>query len=167
MEDKKGVKREHSSSVEGSLLADDAKIPPPVPFGSSPPPRSPSDVSSRCRCSSVFEQGSASGVTPVSGPSSLVVDTFRDEEFARKLFGNLKHDIIRPAGDGKIIIIDDSDSDDDAQEEGTTGIDPMTVPALPPLLLQGQGSLIVMIRGSSRRLMVAMTADVAPASLRL
>jgi hypothetical protein len=107
MEDKKGVKCEHSPSAEGSLLADDAKTPPPVPSGSTPPPGSPSDVSSHRRCSSVFEQGSASGVTPVSGPSLLVVDTSRDEEFARKLFGNLNHDIIGPAGDGKIIIIDD------------------------------------------------------------
>jgi hypothetical protein len=38
---------------------------------------------------------------------------------------------------------------------------------LPPMLLQGQGSLIVMIRGLIRRLMVATIADVAPVSLRL
>jgi hypothetical protein len=77
----------------------------------------------------VFEQGSASGTTLVSGPSPLVVDTSRDEEFTRKLFGDLNRDILRPPGDGKIIIIDDSDDDDEAQEEGTTGIKPMTVPA--------------------------------------
>jgi hypothetical protein len=71
----------------------------------------------------VFEQGSASGVTLVSGPSSLVVDTSRYAEFTRKLFGDLNCDILGPPGDGKIIIIDD----DDAQEEGTIGIDPTTV----------------------------------------
>jgi hypothetical protein len=113
--------------VEGSPLPDDAKTPILVPSGSPPPPGSQSDVSSRHRCSSVFEQGGASGVTPVSGPSSLVVDTSCDEEFTRKLFGDLNCDILGPPGDGKIIIIDDSDNDDEAQEEGTTDIDPTTV----------------------------------------
>jgi hypothetical protein len=129
MEDKKCVKRERSPSTEGNPLPDDAKTPPPVPFGSLPPPGSPIDVSSRRRCSSVFEQGSASGATPVSGPSLLVVDTSRDEEFARKLFGDLNRDILGPPGDGKIIIINDSNDDDEAQEEGPAGIDPTTVPA--------------------------------------
>jgi hypothetical protein len=126
MEDKKGVKRECSPSTEGSPLPDDAKTPIPVPSGCPPPPGSPSDVSSRRRCSLVFEQDGASGATPVSGPSSLVVDTSCDEEFARKLFGDLNSDILGPPGDGKIIFIDDSD---EAQKEGTTDIDPTTVPA--------------------------------------
>jgi hypothetical protein len=129
MEDKKGVKRERSPSAEGSPLPDDAKTPIPVPFGSLPPPGSPSDVSLRRRCSSVFEQGGASGATPVSGPSLLVVDTSRDEKFTRKLFGDLNRDILGPPGDGKIIIIDDSDDDNETQEEGTTDIDPTAVPA--------------------------------------
>jgi hypothetical protein len=129
MEDKKGVKYECSPSAEGSHLPDDAKTPIPVSSGSPPTSGSPSDVSSRRRCSLVFEQGGASGVTPVSGVSSLVVDTSHDEEFARKLFGELNHDILGPPGDGKIIIIDDSDDDDTAQEEGTTDIDPTIVPA--------------------------------------
>jgi hypothetical protein len=77
----------------------------------------------------VFEQGGASGATPVSIPSSLVVDTSRDEEFTRKLFGDLNRDILGPPDDGKIIIIDDSDDSDEAQEEGTAGIDPTVVPA--------------------------------------
>jgi hypothetical protein len=64
----------------------------------------------------------------MSSPSSLVVDTSRDEEFTRKLFGDLNRDILGPSGDDKIIIIDDSD-DDEAQEEGTTDVDPTTVPA--------------------------------------
>jgi hypothetical protein len=127
MEDKRGVKRERSPSAEGSPLRDDAKTPPPAPSGSPPPPGSPSEVSSHCRYSPVFEQGSASGTTPVSGPSSLVVDTSHDEEFTRKLFGNLNRDILGPPDDGKIIIIDDSDDDDEAQEEGTAGIKPTTI----------------------------------------
>jgi hypothetical protein len=129
MEDKRDIKRECSPSVEGSHLPDDAKTPTPVPSGSLPPPGSPSDVSSCHRCSSVFEQGGASGATAVSGPSSLVVDTSRDEEFARKLFGDHNHDILGLPDAGKIIIIDDSDDDDEAQEEGTIDIDPTTIPA--------------------------------------
>jgi hypothetical protein len=65
----------------------------------------------------------------VSGPSSLVVDTSRDEKFTRKLFDDLNRDILGPPGDGKIIIINDSDDDDEAQDEGTASVDPMTVPA--------------------------------------
>jgi hypothetical protein len=126
MEDKKGVKHERSPSVEGNPLPDDAKTPPPAPSGSPPPPGSPSEVLSCRRCSPVFKQGSTLGTTPVSGPSSLVVDTSHDEEFARKLFGDLNRDILRPPGDGKIIIIDD---DDEAQEEGMAGIKPTVVPA--------------------------------------
>jgi hypothetical protein len=129
MEDKKGVKCERSPSAEGNPLPDDAKTPPPAPSRSPPPPGPLSEVLSRCHCSLVFEQGSASGMTPVSGPSSLVVDTSRDEEFARKLFGDCNRDILGPPGDNKIIIIDDSDDDDEAQEEGTAGVDPTTVPA--------------------------------------
>jgi hypothetical protein len=128
MKDKKDVKREHSPSAEGSPLPNDAKTPTPVPSGSLPPPGSPSDVSSCRRCSSVFEQGGASGVTPVSDVSSLVVDTSHDEEFARKLFSELNRDILGSSDDSKIIIIDDSD-DDAVQEEGTTDIDPTVVPA--------------------------------------
>jgi hypothetical protein len=166
MEDKKGVKREHSPFAEGSPLPDDAKTPTPVSFGSPPPPGSPSDVSSRHRCSSVFEQGSASGATPVSGPSSLVVDTSRDEEFTRKLFADLNRDILGPPGDSKIIIIDNSD-DEAHKRRGRPVLNPRQFLFLPPMLLQGQGSIIVMIRGPIRRPMVTTTTDVAPTSLRL
>jgi hypothetical protein len=68
-------------------------------------------------------------VTLVNDPSSLVVDTSCDEEFARKLFGDLNRDILGPPGDGKIIMIDDSDNDDEAQEKGTAGAKPMAVPS--------------------------------------
>jgi hypothetical protein len=77
----------------------------------------------------VFEQGGASGATPVSDVSSLVVNTSRDEKFARKFFGDLNRNILKSPGDGKIIVIDDSDDDEEAQEEGTTDINPTTVPA--------------------------------------
>jgi hypothetical protein len=56
-------------------------------------------------------------------PSSFIVDTSRDEEFARKLFGDLNRDILGSPNDGKIIILDNSDDDGEAQEEKTAGIE--------------------------------------------
>jgi hypothetical protein len=128
MEDKRGIKRERSPSVAGSPLSDDAQTP-PVPSGSPPPLGSPSEVSSHRPCSPVFEQGSASGTTPMIDPSSFIVVTSRDEEFTRKLFGDLNRDILGPPGDDKIIILDDSDDDGEAQEEKTAGIKSSTAPA--------------------------------------
>jgi hypothetical protein len=45
-----------------------------------------------------------------------VADTSRDEEFARKLFGNLNRDILGPPGDSKIIVISDSNDEDETHE---------------------------------------------------
>jgi hypothetical protein len=129
MEDKRGIKRERSPSAEGSPLPDDAETPPPTPSRSPPPPGSPSIVSSRRPCSLVFEQGNASRKIPKLDPSSFIVDASHDEELAKKLFGNLNRDILRPPGDSKIIILDDSDDDGEAQEEKTTDIESTTAPA--------------------------------------
>jgi hypothetical protein len=129
MEDKRGTNRERSPSAEGSPLPDDTETPPPVPSGSPPSLGSPLVVSSRCPCSLVFEQGNASGKTPILGPSSFIVDTSRDEEIVRKLFGDLNRDILGLAGDGKIIVLDDSDDDDEAQEEKTVDIESTVAPA--------------------------------------
>jgi hypothetical protein len=126
MEDKRGIKRECSPSVEGSPLPDDAKTPPPAPSGSPPPPGSLSVVSSICPYSPVFEQGNASRKIPMLDPSSFIVDTSHDEELIRKLFGDLNRDILGSPGDGKIIVLDD---DDEAQEEKTVGIESTTAPA--------------------------------------
>jgi hypothetical protein len=46
-----------------------------------------------------------------------VADTSRDEEFTRKLFGDLNRGILRPPGDGKIIIISNSDDEDETHED--------------------------------------------------
>ncbi len=46
-----------------------------------------------------------------------VADTSRDEEFTRKLFGDLNRDFLGPLGDGKIIIISDSDDEDETHED--------------------------------------------------
>jgi hypothetical protein len=74
----------------------------------------------------VFKQGNASRKIPMLDPSSSIVDTSRDEELVRKLFGDLNCDILRPPGDGKIIVLDD---DDEAQEEKTADIESTVAPA--------------------------------------
>jgi hypothetical protein len=74
----------------------------------------------------VFKQGNASRKIPMLDPSSSIVDTSRDEELVRKLFGDLNCDILRPPGDDKIIILDD---DDEAQEEKTADIESTVAPA--------------------------------------
>jgi hypothetical protein len=110
-------------------LPDDAETSPSAPSESLPPLRSPAVVLSRRPCSPVFEQGIASEKTPMIDPSSFIVDTSRDEKLARKLFGDLNRDILMPPGDGKIIVLDYSNDDDEAQEEKIVGIESMTAPA--------------------------------------
>jgi hypothetical protein len=77
----------------------------------------------------VFKQGNTSRKIPMLDPSLFIVDTSRDEELARKLFGGLNRDILGPPGDGKIIVIDDSDDNGEAQEEKTADIESMIAPA--------------------------------------
>jgi hypothetical protein len=77
----------------------------------------------------VFEQGNATEKTPMIDHSSFIVDTSHDEELARKLFGDLNHDILGSPGDGKIIVLDDSDDDGEAQEEKTISIESTSTPA--------------------------------------
>jgi hypothetical protein len=50
-----------------------------------------------------------------SGEEDFVADTSRDEKLARKLFGDLNRDILGPPGDGKIIVL--SDSEDEKPED--------------------------------------------------
>jgi hypothetical protein len=52
-----------------------------------------------------------------SSEEDSVADTSRDEEFTRKLFGDLNRDILGPPGDGKIIVISDSDDEDETHED--------------------------------------------------
>jgi hypothetical protein len=52
-----------------------------------------------------------------SGEEDSIADTSRDEELARKLFGDLNRDILGPPGDGKIIVLSDSDDDDETHED--------------------------------------------------
>jgi hypothetical protein len=52
-----------------------------------------------------------------SGKEDFFADTSRDEELARKLFGDLNRDILGPPSDGKIIVLSDSDDEDEAHED--------------------------------------------------
>jgi hypothetical protein len=77
----------------------------------------------------VFEQGNTYRKIPMLDPFSFIVDTSRDEELVRKLFCDLNCDILGLPGDDKIIILDDSDDNDEAQEEKTADIEFMIAPA--------------------------------------
>jgi hypothetical protein len=130
MEDKRCIKRERSPPTEGSPSPSDAKTPPPVPSGSPPPPGSTSEISSHCPCSPVFEQGGSSGKVPMidlslsSDEENFIADTSHDAEFAKKLFGDLNCDILGPPNDSKVIVLDDSNENKEAQEEKTAGTEP-------------------------------------------
>jgi hypothetical protein len=56
-------------------------------------------------------------LTLSSGEEESIADTSRDEEFVRKLFGDLNRDILGPPDDDKIIVISDSDDDDETHED--------------------------------------------------
>jgi hypothetical protein len=127
MEDQRGNKRERSPSPEGSPSPSDAKTLPSVPFGSPPPPGSPSEISSHRPYSPVFEQGGSFGKASMidlslsSDEENFIADTSHDAEFVKKLFGDLNRDILGPPGDGKVIILDDSDEEKEAPDERTVG----------------------------------------------
>jgi hypothetical protein len=58
-------------------------------------------------------------LTSSLGEEDSVADTSRDEELARKLFDDLNRDILGPPGDGKIIVLSDSDDEDGTHEDAT------------------------------------------------
>jgi hypothetical protein len=84
----------------------------------------------------VFEQGGPSGKAPVVDPSSssdeeeTIPDTSCDFEFAQHFFNELNCAFLGPPGDGKIIIINDSNEEkEEALEEKSTGAEDMTASA--------------------------------------
>jgi hypothetical protein len=135
MEDKRGTKHSRSPSAEGSPSPDDAKTPPSASSGSPPPLGSPSELSSRRPCSSVFEQAGASRQIPVGHLSlsfdeeNAIIDTSWDDEFARRLFGNVNRDVLEPPSDGKVIVLNDSNEEEEVHEE--TAIDADAAPSAP------------------------------------
>jgi hypothetical protein len=58
-----------------------------------------------------------------SGEEDFFADTSWDEELARKIFGDLNRDILRPPGDGKIIVLSDSDDEDETHEDAAVNIE--------------------------------------------
>jgi hypothetical protein len=133
MEDKKNLKRPRSPSNEGSSPPIKASTPPPSRSGSPPPIQSPPETSSRRLCLPPCEQGGPSEPVPIvdlassSGEEDSFADTSRDEELARKLFGDLNRDILGPPGDGKIIVLSVSDDEDEAHEDAV-----VNAKAVPP-----------------------------------
>jgi hypothetical protein len=122
MEDKRGTKRAHSPSKKESPSPSGAKTPPPATSGSPPPMKSPSEVSSRCPRSPVFEQ--VVDLCSSCDEEGLIADTSRDEEFIRRLFGDLNRDFLGPPDDGKIIILNDSDKEEEeVHEEKITDVE--------------------------------------------
>jgi hypothetical protein len=51
------------------------------------------------------------------------VDTARDAEFARRLFGNLNRDLLRPPDDGKVIVLNDSNEEEEAREKTVADVE--------------------------------------------
>jgi hypothetical protein len=48
-----------------------------------------------------------------SDDGDLITDVSRDEEFTRRLFGDLNRDVLGSPGDVKIIILSDSDEEEE------------------------------------------------------
>jgi hypothetical protein len=123
MKDKRGTKRSRSPSKEGSSSPSGGSTPSPMLSRSPPPPGSPLEISSHHPCSSVFEQGDPSEKVAMvdlfssSDEEGLILDTSRDEEFTKRFFDDLNPDVLGPSGDSKIIILSDSDEEEEVCEE--------------------------------------------------
>jgi hypothetical protein len=55
-----------------------------------------------------------------SDEEDLIIDTSRDKEFARRLFDDLNCAILGSLGNGKIIILSDSDEEEEEVHEKNT-----------------------------------------------
>jgi hypothetical protein len=54
-----------------------------------------------------------------SDEEDIFPDISRDEEFIRKLFGDLNYGLLGPPGDGNVIILINSDEEKEVHEEDT------------------------------------------------
>jgi hydrogenase maturation factor len=68
-----------------------------------------------------------------SDKKGLIPDTLRDAEFTRKLFSDLNCDVLGTPSEGKILILNDSDEEEDVREEITADADgaPSSVVGIP------------------------------------
>jgi hypothetical protein len=111
-----------------------------------------------------------------SDEENFIADTSYDTEFARKLFGDLNCDILGPPGDGKVIILDDSDEEKEASDEKTVGTKltatSAAVNSMPTASTaaddapKGVKMIIVMIKDPIRRPVAAMAMEVVTVRLR-
>jgi hypothetical protein len=60
-----------------------------------------------------------------SDQGDLIANVSRDEGIARRLFGDLNRNVLGPLGDGKIIILRDSDEEEEVHEEKATDAEVM------------------------------------------
>jgi hypothetical protein len=63
------------------------------------------------------EKASVVDLSSSSDEGDLITDVSRDEEFARRLFGDLNCNVHGPLSDDKIIILSDSDEEEEVCEE--------------------------------------------------
>jgi hypothetical protein len=134
MEAKRGTKhlREHANRSLSS--SSDTFTPPPSPTRSSPPSASPLEVSSWRVSSLTYEHDDPSKGFSVedisSGEDDALPDTSRDEEIARKLFGDLNHELVGLPGDGNVIILSNSDEEGEVHEGDATDAEAMPSSAI-------------------------------------
>jgi hypothetical protein len=111
-----------------------------------------------------------------SDEECLITDVSWDEEFTRRLFGDLNHDVLGPPGDGRIIILSDSnEEEEEVCEEKTTGTeDVATSTAVNPASTASTDdaptrvkTIIVMIAPPIRKLMTTVAAETMLGCLRL
>jgi hypothetical protein len=184
MEDKRGTKHSHSPSKEGSSSPSGGLTPPPVLSGSPLPLGSPSEISSCRPCSPVFEQGGTSKKAPVVDLSSssdvegLIPDTSHDEEFTRRIFGDINCDVLRLLSDGNIIILSDSNEEEEVREEddvdakaapsSATSSQPHLPSSLTPMKIpRGCKTIIVMVLPLIGKEAMAATTETRLVHLRL
>jgi hypothetical protein len=122
MEEKRGIKRSCSSRSGSSSSSSNASMPPLSPS------ESLLDVSSRRPPSPVCEHGGPSEEIPVVELSSdeeenALPNTSRDEEFIQRLFGDLNHGLLGPLSDGNVIILSDSNEEEEVHEEVTVEVE--------------------------------------------
>jgi hypothetical protein len=58
-----------------------------------------------------------------SDEEDFLADVTREFEFAQKVFGELNRDVLGPFGDGKVIILNDSEEEEEVREEATANTD--------------------------------------------
>jgi hypothetical protein len=74
----------------------------------------------------ILWKGSSGGSFSSSEEEDLIADVLRDEEFDRRLSGELNHDFLGPPDDDKIIILSDSvEEEEEVREEKITNVEAM------------------------------------------